>query len=94
MPNVKRPSVGAYFIALIFPPGYFFSRKRTGAGIVSLIVFLASLPLMMVFGVGLFLWAADAIWAMWNLRYELMNVQVNEQARAIAREMAAQTKDE
>ena len=30
------------------------------------------------------------MWAAWSLRYELMNVHINEQARAIAKELAAQ----
>jgi len=79
----KKPSFGAYLIAFIFPPAYFFSRKRIGAGIFSLILFLASLPLLFVF-VGIILWFIDAAWAMWSLRYELMNYHINTQAQAIA----------
>lgn len=93
MTDVKNPTFGAYLLAIIFPPGYFFSRKRTGAGIISLILLLISLPLFM-FGVGIIVWLIDAIWAVWNLRYELTNVQVNAQAKAIAKEMAAQNDQE
>jgi hypothetical protein len=89
----NRPSFGAYLLCLFFPPGYFFSRKRKGAGIFSLIMLLVSIPLMF-FVIGFFVWFANAIWAAWSLRYELMDVHVNEQARAIAREMAAQTKEQ
>lgn len=87
--DIKRPSFGAYFLAVIFPPGYFFSRKRMGAGIISLILLIASIPFFVVFGIGIFIWLGNSIWAVWNLRYELMNVHVNAQARAIAKEMAA-----
>ena len=45
-------------------------------------------------GVGIFVWLIDSIWAVWNLRYELMNVHVNAQAQAIAKEMAAQNDQE
>jgi hypothetical protein len=94
MADVKKPSFGAYLLAIIFPPGYFFSRKRTDAGIVSLVLLLISLPLLMLGGFGIIVWFVDAIWAAWNLRYELMNVQVNAQARAIAKELAAQKEEQ
>lgn len=84
--STKRPSVMSYFCAILFPPGYFFSRKRMGSGIVSLIICLISIPLMFVF-VGLFIWIAMSIWAAWNLRYEIMNYHISEQAKAIAEKM-------
>lgn len=90
MASVKRPSFGAYLLVLIFPPGYFFSRKRVGAGIFSLILLIVSIPFFFLFGIGIFIWFANAIWAAWNLRYELMNVQITEQAKAIAKELASQ----
>lgn len=90
MATVKRPSFGAYLLVLIFPPGYFFSRKRFGAGIFSLILLIVSIPFFFLFGIGIFIWLANAIWAAWNLRYELMNVQITEQAKAIAKELASQ----
>ncbi len=90
MATVKRPSFGAYLLVLIFPPGYFFSRKRVSAGIFSLILLIVSIPFFFLFGIGIFIWLANAIWAAWNLRYELMNVQITEQAKAIAKELASQ----
>ena len=82
----ERPSVMSYFCAIVFPPGYFFSRKRMGAGIFSLIICLASIPLMFLV-VGFFSYFAMAIWATWNLRYEIMNYHINRQAQAIAEKM-------
>lgn len=90
MSDIKRPSFGAYLLAFIFPPGYFFSRKRVGSGIFSIILLLLSIPLFFIFGLGIFIWLANAIWAIWNLRYELMNVHIQEQARAIASELNQQ----
>lgn len=90
MPSVKRVSVGSYFLALIFPPAYFFSRKRTGAGIFSLILLLVAFPLFFLFGLGIFVWLANALWAMWNLRYEMMDDVINAQATAIAKAMKKQ----
>jgi hypothetical protein len=94
MADIKRPSFGAYLLVLLFPPGYFFSRKRMGAGIFSLIMLGVSIPLFFVVGIGIIVWFANAIWAAWNLRYELMNVQVDAQAKAIAKEMAAQMNEQ
>lgn len=82
----KKPSFGAYLLVFIFPPAYFFSRKRIGAGIFSLILFIVSIPLLFVF-VGIFLWFGNAMWAAWNLRYELMNYHITTQAQAIAEKM-------
>ncbi|MFZ3071624.1 MAG: zinc-ribbon domain-containing protein [Thermodesulfobacteriota bacterium] len=86
-PIIKRPGIGSYFLALFFPPGYFFSRKRVGAGIVSLLLCIVALPLLLVFGLGLFIWLPVAGWALWSLRYELMDVHIKEQAVAIAEAM-------
>lgn len=88
MTDVKKPTFGAYLLAIVFPPGYFFSRKRTGAGVISLILLIISIPLFLLGGFGIIVWFVDAIWAAWNLRFELMHVQVNAQAKAIAREMS------
>lgn len=82
----KKPSFGAYLLVLIFPPAYFFSRKRTGAGIFSLILFIISIPLLFVV-VGFFIWFGNALWAAWSLRYEIMNYHISEQAKAIAEKM-------
>ncbi len=86
--SFKRPSVISYFNAILLPFLYFFTRKRAIAGIVSLIICIISLPLMF-FIVGFFTYFAMSIWATWNLRYELMNVHVTEQAQAIAEQMAS-----
>lgn len=85
--SVKRPSVLSYFNAILFPFFYFFSRKRIIAGIMSLIICVISVPLMFFF-IGFLIYFAMSIWATWNLRYELMNVHVSEQAQAIAEKMA------
>ena len=90
MSTSKKPTFGSYLLVFIFPPGYFFSRKRIGAGIFSIILLLISIPLFFLFGIGIFIWLANAMWAAWNLRYELMNVQITEQAKAIAKELASQ----
>ncbi len=87
---IKRPSFGSYLLVFIFPPGYFFSRKRIAAGIFSLILLFVSIPFFLLFGIGIFIWFGNATWAAFNLRYELMNVHIKEQARAIAEEMASQ----
>jgi hypothetical protein len=94
MADVKKPSFGAYLLVLVFPPGYFFSRKRVGAGIASLIMLAISIPLFFFVGLGIIVWFANAIWAAWNLRFELMDVQVDAQAKAIAKEMATQTNEQ
>jgi hypothetical protein len=94
MTDIKKPSFGVYLLVLLFPPGYFFSRKRTGAGIASLIMLAVSIPLFFFMGLGIFVWFANVIWAAWNLRFELMNVQVDAQAKAIAKEMASQMNEQ
>ena len=84
---VTKPSFGAYLLAFIFPPAFFFSRKRVGAGIFSLLLFFISLPLLFLFGIGIIFWFANAMWAMWSLRYEVMNYHINAQAQAIVEKM-------
>ncbi len=92
MSTFKKPTFGSYLLVFIFPPGYFFSRKRIGAAIFSIILLLISIPLFFVFGIGIFIWLANAMWAAWNLRYELMNYHISTQAQAIAEKMKNNSK--
>ena len=83
MATINRPSFGAYILVILFPPGYFLSRKRWIAAVVSAILLILSIPFFFVFGFGILIWFVNAMWAAWNLRYELMNVHINAQAQAI-----------
>jgi outer membrane protein assembly factor BamD (BamD/ComL family) len=83
----KGPTIISYFMAFLFPFFYFFSRKRTTAGIVSLVICLVSIPFMF-FVVGVISYFAMIFWAMWNLRYELMYEHVTLQAEVMARKLA------
>jgi len=53
------------------PVFYFFSRKRTTAGIVSLVICLVSIPFMF-FIIGILSYFAMSFWVCWCLRYELL----------------------
>ena len=79
-------------LLLIFflPWAYFFTAGRPVAGIVHLIVWLISIPLIFVFGLGIFIWGAQVTIAAWDLRRQVQE----EQAMAIATKMAAATKDQ
>ena len=88
MHNIKKTSFGAYLLVILFPPGYFFSRKRVGAGIFSSILLLISIPLLFL-GIGFFIGFANAAWAAWSLRYELMAVQAQQIAESIVQAKAA-----
>jgi TM2 domain-containing membrane protein YozV len=68
----------------LLPPVYFFSRKRVGAGIFSALLFAVSIPLLF-FGIGFIIWFANALWAGWSLRYELMAVQAQQIADSLAK---------
>jgi len=85
--EVKRPTFFAYLLALFLPPLYFFSRKRIVAGIVSLILLVISIPLLFLFGIGFFVWLFDAAWAIWNLRHEMLEAHIQDQANRIAKAM-------
>jgi hypothetical protein len=39
----------------------------------------------MFFAIGFFTYLVMSMWAAWNLRYELMDVHITEQATAIAK---------
>lgn len=85
--RVRKPSFMSYVIAIFAPFIYFMSRKRWFAGIICGLVCFISIPMMfLVFG--FFSYFAMSAWALWNLRYELMEVQVQQQAKAIARAMS------
>lgn len=84
---LKKPSIMSYFLALFLPPVFFLTRKKIVSAIVSAIVCLVSIPFMLLI-VGFFGWLAMSAWALWNLRYELMEVHVNRQAQAIAEQLA------
>lgn len=90
----KRPPFGVYLLSFLFPPGYFFLRKRPGAAVFSLIMFFVSVPLYFLFILpGFLLWFANAIWGGYSLRNEMMDVHIREQARAIADEMTSREGD-
>lgn len=70
---------------LVLPRAYFFTAKRPLAGVVHLIIWLISIPLFFVFGLGILIWAVQVAIAGWDLRKQLQD----EQAAAIARHMAS-----
>lgn len=82
----KRPSFMAMLNAFFLPFVYFFSRKRTLAGIVSLIVCFISIPLMF-FVVGFLTYLLMSSWAIWGLQNEVREAHISEQAYAIAQAM-------
>ena len=70
---------------LFLPWAYFFTANRPVAGVCHLIVWLISIPLFFMFGLGILIWAVQVSIAFWDLRRQLMD----EQATAIATKMAA-----
>ena len=85
--STNRISVTAYFMAFFFPFFYFFSRTRRTAGIVSLVVCIISIPLIFLAGIGFLSYMSMTIWAIWNLRYELMQEYTTMQAEAMAKKL-------
>jgi outer membrane protein assembly factor BamD (BamD/ComL family) len=84
--SAKGISIISYFMSVFIPFVYFFSRKRTTAGIVSLVICLVSIPFMFIF-IGIFSYFAMSFWACWNLRYELMQEYATMQAEAMAKKL-------
>ena len=82
----KGISIISYFMSVFLPFAYFFSRKRTTAGIVSLVICLVSIPLMFIF-IGIFSYFAMSFWACWSLRYELLQEYATMQAEAMAKKL-------
>ena len=77
---VQKPSFGAYILAVLIPPMYFFTRGRIAAGVISFIMLVIAIPFFLVFGLGIFIWFGNAMWAVWSLRYELVEAQAEIQA--------------
>jgi hypothetical protein len=75
-------------LVFFLPWAYFFTVGRPVAGSVHLIVWLMSIPLLFVFGLGMLIWGIQVTMAMWDLRKQLHE----EQAAAIATRMAAELK--
>jgi cytochrome c-type biogenesis protein CcmH/NrfF len=71
-------------LAIFLPWAYFFVQKRPVAGVVHLILWMISIPLLFVV-VGFFIWGLQVTHAFWDMRKQLMD----EQATAIATKMAA-----
>jgi hypothetical protein len=69
---------------LFLPWAYFFTAGRPVAGAVHFVVWLISIPLFFVFGLGIIIWLVQVTMAGWDLRKQLME----EQATAIATKMA------
>lgn len=72
-------------LILFLPWAYFFTANRPVAGVIHLVIWLISIPLFFMFGLGILIWAAQVAMAGWDLRRQLME----EQATAIATKMAA-----
>lgn len=77
-------SFGLYLIAFFLPPLYFLLRGKWLSFAINLCLWLLSIPLLFVFGLGIFVWLITVVHAMWHVRREL----VDEHATAIARRMA------
>ncbi len=75
-------------LVFFLPWAYFFTAGRPVAGSVHLVVWLISIPLIFVFGLGIFVWGAQVTMAAWDLRRQVQE----EQATAIATKMAAELK--
>lgn len=78
-----------YLIAVFIPPLHFAIRNRWGAFAFSATMCLLSIPLLAVFGIGIFFWFIAAVHAMWDLRHEVME----EHATMIATKMAEKMKE-
>ena len=84
----KRPSFLVYLIAIFFAPLYFFMRGRIAAGIVTLILFVVSIPLYFLFVFpGLIVWFICMAWACYNVKNEMTRANIAEQAVAIKNEL-------
>ncbi len=70
-------------LAIFMPWAYFFVQKRPIAGVIHLVLWMISIPLLFVV-VGFFIWALQVAHACFDMRKQLME----EQAKAIATEMA------
>ena len=71
-------------IAIFLPPLYFFVVGRPISGVIHLVIWVISIPLIFAFGMGVFIWFIQAFLAVWDLRKRL----VTEQATILATKMA------
>lgn len=80
-------SFGMYLLAIFIPPLYLLIRKRWIAAIVNGTFYLLSLPLLFVFGVGIFLWFFCALQVVWDLRATIREREMQRQAHLMAEKM-------
>jgi uncharacterized membrane protein len=78
-----------YLTVIFIPPLYFILRKRWGAFVLNLILYILAWATVFFFGIGFIFWALAVGHAGWHLRKELMR----EHAKIIAEEMVAKMKE-
>ena len=84
---------GHYAAAILCPPLYFFMRGRSVAGVLHLINYLVALPMLLVFGFGVFMWFVGAAHAAWDLGARVREETIQRQAEVMAEKLTASQKD-
>ena len=82
-----QSNFGHYLLAILCPPAYFLVRKRWVAGTLHAINYLFAIPMLIVFGIGVFMWALGAFHAAWDLRGRLQEEAIQRQAVVMAEKL-------
>jgi hypothetical protein len=83
-------SFGLYLIAFLLPPLYFLLRGKWLGFAINLTIWLISIPLLFVFGLGVLVWLIAVMHAMWHVRRELIEEHATTMAKHLAEQMAKQ----
>ncbi len=78
-----------YLTVIFIPPLYFIVRKKWGAFMLNLILYILAWSTVFIFGIGVIFWILAVGHAAWHLRKEIMQ----EHAQMIAKEMVAKMKE-
>ena len=84
---------GMWLIAFLCSPLYFLIRKKWGAFILNLILYLMGWMTIFVFGIGLIFWIIGIAHAMWDLRLKVTHSLMEKQAELIAKKMKEKEKE-
>jgi len=85
---------GHYTLALLCPPLYFFVRQRWIAGTIHLVNYLLAIPMLLIFGLGMLMWAVGAFHAAWDLRGHLQEEMIQRQAEVLAERLGPETENQ
>jgi hypothetical protein len=85
----QRAGFARLLLAVFCPPLYFFRRGRVVAGVLHSVNYLLAIATL-IFGVGIFFWAAGMIHAWWDFAHIKRDEAIHRHATVFAEKLAEQ----